>query len=378
MTYEVSVHAQDPSVGRVSVVLEALADASERASYEYVDVAVAYASGEGVRLLDNRLSGEAWNAARKRFLVSIDFGFTQPKALVRLSELNNAEVRVPNGQAVLASPTLQPPSAFHAKAFAFRGEEWLNLSGLIVGSANLTVSALSTGAEVVTKQVWTDAPSTAGYWHLKRAKPVLDWFEDTWKTADLLSDVLDDYRLRHRSLPKPRQLREEKTRATRRYLASTATHEIDGDLPVQLAAAKALWVNASSIIRNRGQGSPGSQLNTPRGTRVFFGLDSKKFAKNTTLGAVYIRIEGYPFVERTIRFSDNSMDIINLPIAEQHGLETYQGTFLLFTRDPCATDGRGQFTLTVTDAAGVESQKASATNSVSLSMNSGRQYGLLF
>ncbi|MGH2613744.1 MAG: hypothetical protein ACRDJC_00755 [Thermomicrobiales bacterium] len=361
------------------MVLEALADASEQAgAYEHVDVAVAYASAEGVRSLNNRLSSGTWSAARKRFLVSIDFGFTQPRALARLSELNNAEVRIPNGHAVLASPTLRPPSAFHAKVFVFRGEEWYDLTALVIGSANLTASALSTGAEVVTKQTWKKNAGGPGWWeHLELAKPVLDWFEDTWETAAPLSDVLDDYRSRYRDLPKPRQLREEKTPATRRYLASPDKHVISGALPVQLAAAKALWIDASSIIHNRGQ-NPGSQLNTPRGTRVFFGFGSENVGRNTTLGTVFIRVDGYPYVERTIRFSDNSMDIVNLPIPEHHGLDTYQGAVLVFKREPLAIDGRGQFTVTVTDSAGVDSQKASAAHSIELSMHSGRKYGLLF
>lgn len=389
MAYEISVHAQDPSFGRIGVVLEALADASHRAAaYDYVEVAVAYASEQGVRLLNDRLSSETWTAARKRFLVSIDFGFTQPTALVRLSELNNAEVRIPNGRAVLTDPTLRPQSAFHAKAFAFGTDEShglrdlklmkaINLKALIVGSANLTASALSTGAEVVTKQVWTDAPSTEEWRHLLLAKPVLDWFEDTWETADPLSDVLQEYQRRYRSLPGPPQPQEEKTLATRRYLASPDEHVISGPLPVQLAAAKSLWVDGSSIIHNR-EPHPGNQLNTPRGTRVFFGFGSEKVPRNTTLGSVRIRVGSYPYVERSVRFADNGMDIISLPIPEQNGLDSYQGSYLVFSSDRLSSADHGQFTLTVTDAAGLTSLKEAASNSVELSMHSGRGYGLLF
>lgn len=378
MPYEMSVHAQDPSIGRVGVVLEALGDASERAgTYEHVDIAVAYASSEGVRLLDERLSSGTWSAASKRFLVSIDFGFTQPKALERLRSLNNAEVRIPNGRSVLASLFLRPPSAFHAKAFAFGGEEWHNLSALIVGSANLTASALSTGAEVVTKQLWTSAPSRAEWGHLELAKPLLDWFEDAWATADPLSDVLDEYRSRYDSLPKPRQLPEETTPATRRYLASPDDHVISGTLPVQLAAAKSLWVDGSSIIRNRGA-DPGNQLNTTRGTRIFFGIGSENRPKSTRLGMVNIRVGSYPYIERPVRFGHNGMDVISLPIPEDNGVDTYQDMFLVFSRDRVSSTGRGQFSLTVTDEAGLASLKEAAANSVELSMHGGREYGLLF
>lgn len=377
VNHETSTHAQDSTVGRVGVVLDALAEASGRAgAYTDVDVAVAYASEEGVRLLDEKLAGEPWHTARKRFLVSLDFGFTQPKALERLRQLANAEVRVPNGRAVLASPTLRPPSAFHAKVFAFRGDGApFDIKALIVGSANLTASALSTGAEVITKQVWLHHPG--GGAKLQNIRQVLDWFNDTWETADLLTDVLDEYRSRYRSLPKPRRLQEEKTPATRRYIASPNGHVITGALPVQLAAARALWVDGASIIHNR-QTRPGNQLNTRRGTRVFFGYGSENVPRNTTLGQVHMRVGGNPYVLRSVRFGDNSMDIIGLPIPENNGLDTYEGSFLVFTRDTPANDGRGRFTLTTTDAAGLASLKEAAANSIELAMDSGRGYGLLF
>ena len=377
--FQASVHAQDTRVGRVGVVLDALADASERAhAYKHVDVAVAYASAEGVRLLDERLSSEAWAGARKRFLVSLDFGFTQPRALARLADLSNSEVRIPNGRAVLKSRTLRPPSAFHAKVFIFRDEAWHELRSLVVGSANLTASALSTGSEVVTKQIWS-SPGAPGSWqHLLLAKPLLDWFDDTWETADLLEDVIDEYRDRFRALPKPQRSREDKTPSTRRYLASLADHVISGTLPVQLAAARSLWVNGVSIIRNRGANRPGNQLNTPRGTRVFFGFGSENVPRDTTLGVVDIRIAGNPYVERSVRFANNGMDIIGLPIPERYGLDGYLDTILIFARDAPSESGQDRFTLTVTDAVGLAGLKGAAANSVELSMHGGRQYGLLF
>jgi HKD family nuclease len=380
MGYEMSVHAQDPSSGRVRVVLDALTDASVRAGdYEFVDIAVAYASIKGVGLLDAALSNGPWSAARKRFLVSMDFGFTQPQALVCLSELENAEVRVPNGRAVLASPTLRPPSAFHAKTFVFRnGEGHPFVRALVVGSANLTASALSTGAEVITKQIWSGASFSAESWnHRKFVEPVLDWFNDTWQGADPLSDVLDNYRSRHRSLPKPRIPPEERTPTTRSYLASPADAVISGTLPVQLAAARALWIHGTSIIRNRDP-RPGNQLNTRKGTRVFFGFSAEHVPKDTTLGSVQIRVEGHPYIERSVRFANNGMDIVGLPIPEQNGLESYQDLFLVFTRELLSASGQGQFTLTATDETGLTALKDSAANSVDLTMNGGRQYGLLF
>lgn len=381
MPYSSSVHAQDSKMGRVGVILDAVsAAASAAGDYSVVDIAVAYASAKGVRLLQERLDGETWRAAGKRFLVSIDFGFSQARALEVLHDLENAEVRIPNGRAVLSSPTLQPPAPFHAKTYAFRsGPAWPELRSLVVGSANLTASALSTGAEAVIAQTWTDNSFPSEAWrHLQSAQPISEWFEDAWDRADLLSDVIDEYRLRRRHLPKAGRLRDDKSRATRTFIASPASHEISGSLPVQLANARSLWVNASSIIQNRGQAQPGNQLNTPRGTRVFFGFNSRKVPVDTTLGNVQMRVAGREYVERSVRFANNGMDIVGLPIPEQNGIETYLDTILVFSREPGKVNGLNTFTLTVTDLAGLDELKGAAANSVDLAMHGGRQYGLLF
>ena len=123
---------------------------------------------------------------------------------------------------------------------------------------------------------------------------------------------------------------------------------------------------------------PGSQINTPRGTRVFFGFSSAMVPMNTVIGTTEIRIAGSMYVDRTVRFNNNSMDVVNLPIPEQNGVATYLNTFLVFTRELKGASGLDRFTLTVTDAAGVADLKLSSANSIDLSMHGGREYGLLF
>lgn len=378
MPYEMTVHAQDASSGRVGEVLAALEGAAQAAvPYDHVDIAVAYASAEGVRLLEEAVAGKYWVESRKRFLVSMDFGFTQPRALTLLSEIANAEVRIPNGSKVLESPSLRPPSAFHPKVFVFRGDQWFKLSALIVGSANLTASALSTGSEVVSRQLWTGSYPTEAWNSREQAKPLLDWFDYSWETADPLIEVIEPYKQRRRALPAPHGPREERTRSTRRYLASADDHAISGSLSVQFAEARTLWVEASSMIKNRGTAA-GNQLNTPRGTRVFFGFDSDHVPRNTTLGSVAIRVEGYSYVPRSIRFGDNGMDIVGLPIPEDNGIDTYEGSYLVFTREMQSVDGQERFTLRPVNAEALSVMRERAHNSVEHMMRGGRRFGLLF
>jgi HKD family nuclease len=380
MPYAAKVYAQDPGIGRVEEVLSAIAAASSDAgNYTDVDIAVAYASHAGVALLDQRLSfSSAWPDASKRFLVSIDFGITDPRALARLAGLPNAEVRVPNGPSVLASPRLQPPNTFHTKSYLFRSATWKSPSALVVGSANLTVSALASGSEVVVKQSWTSSLSRSDRRHLSRAKPFLAWFEDAWAAASPLENILGEYQLRYRRRPTPRTPPEERTPATRNYLGSGDDQEVTGALTVQLAAAKALWFRTETLYHNRGIGKPGNQLDTPRGTRVFFGFAPEKVSKNHIFGNVYIRVAGYSSVTRSVRFGNNEMDKVNLPIPGTGGPESYDDAYLIFERADMSKGGLPQFALTVTDKNGLDARVQAAANSVNLSMTSGREYGLLF
>jgi HKD family nuclease len=379
MPYAARVYAQDPSLGRVEEVLSAIAAASSDAGrYTCVDMAVAYATNAGVNLLDQRLdSSPAWEEASKRFLVSIDFGITEPRALVRLAGLPNAQVRVPNGLAVLAA-SLHPPNTFHAKSYLFRTATWTSPSALVVGSANLTASALAAGSEIVVKQSWTRSLSRSDRQHLRGAKPFLTWFEDAWATASPLEDVLSEYEVLYRRKPTPRTPPEERTPATRSYLGSGDDQEVSGPLTVQLAAARALWVRTDVLYHNRGPGKPGNQLDTPRGTRVFFGFPPDKVSKNTIFGYVRIRVQGYPSVTRSVRFGNNEMDKVNLPVPGSDGPESYDDAYLIFEHAGTSENGRLHFTLTVTDKDGLDAHIQAATNFVNLTMASGREYGLLF
>lgn len=61
MTYTVDVHAQDASIGRVEEVLAAITAASvDAAAFSHADIAVAYASRDGILLLRDRLQSNEW------------------------------------------------------------------------------------------------------------------------------------------------------------------------------------------------------------------------------------------------------------------------------------------------------------------------------
>lgn len=381
MGYQVSMHAQDATAGRIEAVLRALANAASTASdYTTVDIAVAYASAAGVQLLDEVVADARWERSSKRFLVSIDFGITQPRALDQIARLPNAEVRVPNAFEVLASPHLIPRSTFHAKAFVFRGASWNEPCATVVGSANLTASALATGSEVVVSQSWSGRPSRSERRHLQPLKNTLAWFDDAWVSSIPWQDIRDAYREVYRGKPRPRRPPEERTDAVKRYLAPTAGPDIPRALTVQLASARCLWIHTGAIPKNRGPEKPGNQLDTPRGTRVFFGFGSERVPRNHIFGNIEMRVRrpGNQFVDRSVRFGNNEMDKVNLPIPEQNNIDSYDHSYVVFTRlDPTA-ESASRFELDVTDERAIAALKSTAVNSVDLSMASGRKYGLIF
>ena len=204
------------------------------------------------------------------------------------------------------------------------------------------------------------------------------WFDDAWSTADLLANVISGYRKRYRQQPVPRGPHEERTSAARKFAAPVNRNVVTGPLAVQLAHAQALWVRTESLYANRGAGNPGNQLDTQRGTRAFFGFTTNMVDKNHIFGDVEIQVPGHRSVSRSVRFGNNLMDKINLPIPGRDGPETYDHSILIFERAGVGTSGLSHFKLTVTDAAGLAARKARANNSIDAQMHGGREFGLLF
>lgn len=359
--------------GRIDVVAAVLAEAVTSVSneLEHVDIAVAYASVGGVRVLLSQVSSApSWERSTKRFLVSMDSGFTEPDALLALSRLPNSEVRIPNATDVLKSTALRPARPFHPKAYLFRGATSSMLSALVVGSANLTASAMSTGAEVVTAQFGRRNADVGTF---------LDWFEDAWDRAVPLSLVLDEYR-RKRPLRGGRPpSAEDQDRAATVYTPPPGVAvAVRGPDAARLSTAKAYWIEAGRLSRNRGPTLPGNQLDTPRGARVFFGFTPVDVPRNHIFGEIELRYDTGVYDRYSVRFGNNQMDKVNLPVPGAAGPTTYDGEILLFVRDPPVTRGPERFTVSLISRTALLRRQRSATTSWEGQMNSGRSWGLLF
>jgi len=100
----------------------------------------------------------------------------------------------------------------------------------------------------------------------------------------------------------------------------------------KLRTAKHLWIDAGNLHHNRGRGIPGNQLMMTAMSRVFFGFAAEDLPTDSTLGTIAIRHAGYLRPECSLRYSNNSMDVLTLPVPGSGGPATYDQQPLLFSR----------------------------------------------
>lgn len=322
---------QDAAAGHVSTVLNAMRQVASTTAFDNSRVSVAFASWKGCQNLHKHLadSARSWISARKRWLVSIDFGQTSPDALTFLAQLRNSKVRISDGVALLNS-ALVPKRAFHPKTFVLTGNEKSLAPELAIvsGSANLTYGALNTNAEhVFVSRRWGEPDA--------HDQPVLDalsrfrrWWELAWSTATPYSD---DFIGQYEAIYKPaKQLQDAEELSGSFGRPGDTVVELDEG--ARWAASKFFWIEVGKLYKNRGPKRAGNQLDCRRGTRVFFGFPPNAVATNTVLGHIAIAYTGKPAQLRSVKFGDNAMDKVNLPVPGESGPESYDDSVLHFER----------------------------------------------
>lgn len=325
-----SLSFQDANTHRSSAVANHLAAVGSAGRFERLRTAVAYASHAGCRDLVARLEGSviAWNTLEKRWLISIDFGRTDASALEYLHALPNSEVRVPSASELLRT-RLMPQRCFHPKTFVFdSGADDANAPfAILIGSGNLTLSGLHAGVEHCTSLVWTPPLNRIETATLTTVQAQYRWWNEAWDAAEPLTrPLLAQYRA-----VRPIRPKEDNTFAVRSF-ASAAPREVDAYPGVDWAHARCFWIETQELYHNRGQGRAGNQLDSKRGTRVFFGFRPRSVPRNTVLGQITLQYGGRPPRLCSVRFGNNSMDKINLPIPEDDGPENYDNTVVHFER----------------------------------------------
>ena len=118
--------------------------------------------------------------------------FSEPRALRKLAELSNITLKMYR--------TDEAQEGFHTKGYIFKNEE---LYRIIVGSSNLTLSALTKNREWNTRVVSTDQG--------EYVEDLMAEFTDLWDSqyAVAFDDFIDEYSINYRVIQKQRKIAKE-------------------------------------------------------------------------------------------------------------------------------------------------------------------------
>lgn len=366
-TYAVALQGR----GNEDAVLNAIQLGASAGRFDRMRAAYAYATAGGVVLFADALRAAipGWARVRKRWLVSIDWGHTDPEALDYLASLENSEVRVPYAADVLANGLI-PRVCFHPKTLLLDQADRANTAPalLAVGSANLTVSGLRFGHEDLAVATWTRGRLSAAARHqLEEMQTQAAWIDRAWNDA---SRITTRQLAVYAQARKRRRARSEDE--NRRVRAFEGTLAIPLSRIAALRGAGGLWVEVARVVANRGPGLPGNQIDLAHGTRTFFGLDPKRVSPNSPLGTIQIKY-GPRESTRNMRFGNNSMDKLDLPIPGVDGPPTYERSVLMFERE-----GERTFRLHVgTTAEARRWKRMSVATGLLVRMIGGREWGTL-
>jgi hypothetical protein len=143
----------------------------------------------------------------------------------------------------------------------------------------------------------------------------------------------------------------------------------------QLRTCQTFWIDAGLLSRNRGPTRPGDQLMMKRLMRVYFGIPAVDVPENTALGIVTIEYGGVPRADCTLRFSDNSMDVLTLPVPGAGGPPTYDNQTLRFDRR-AGTDVHFDLTVATGATAGAWKRKSQRAGTAYRLSSGGREWGV--
>lgn len=308
--------ASSPGDGRYGELIGA---ASANMPLVRLDVAVAYATHSGVADLCDLIGrSDSWATMRKRWLVGIDHCRSDPDALSHLHSLPRSEVRIHDGEFVSGRQGCPPRVSFHPKLYMFYGRTGI---ASVIGSGNLSYTGLRVGIEA---GVLLRTQERAALTDVSR------WYANLWSQATPYPLIEDAYRRKYRAYENRRQPTPVEDDVVPE---GTGTR---GELTVaqlkQLRVCQHLWIEAGNLHHNRGPGRPGNQLMLKRNMRVYFGFQARELAPDTTIGAVSITYGTDTRPDCSLRFSNNSMDVLTLPLPGAGGPQKYDQEVLLFRR----------------------------------------------
>jgi len=343
------------------------------------DAAVAYATSGGVRLLNEACLGvdrDTWMEVRKRWLVGIDYCRTEPLALEMLRDIPRSEVRIHAGSTVVARKRCTPLVPYHPKLYILRGP---NTIGTICGSGNLSRNGLTRGHEVGHLMVAAHPANNIEKSVYRICQRLARWFAHSWNNASPIGSIFDRYLQIYESSQHLRAPTPTDDDASEIATMSTGSHHraLGPEDLRKLRACRRLWIEAGNLHHNRGkdeqgQWRPGNQLMLTPMTRVFFGFAASDLPRDSKLGEVAIIYAGHIRNDCSLRFSNNSMDVLTLPVPGAGGPDKYDQENLLFEK---MSNGAFRLSLGTVQEKKIWIRKSKAIDGYHR-MTSGRQWGV--
>lgn len=211
-------------------------------------IACAYATVAGVRAIMQHLNHDA--CPQSTWILGLDDLITQPGAMDLLRDTLGATVRVPKKTAL---------GRFHPKFYLLTPRAAEERRIAYVGSANASVAALNSNAEMAVRLCATKAIDIAA---LERA-----WQEVYAQSTPLTDAILDDYRERFKNRPNAPQVNKGKHSGktgekTRGVLNSD-------DATLDPSDARTCWIECGALTMQ------GRELELKGEQALFFGLPQK-------------------------------------------------------------------------------------------------------
>jgi hypothetical protein len=244
---KVEVWTQHPKLAVSASIGERLTRHIETQAFLTLRVAVAYATVAGLRQLLGTLPGA--NVSESWWLIGLDDGYTQPGVIEYLSTQPNTHLRV--------ASHVETGLRFHPKVYAFGDNTKSPISLAVVGSANMTASALCGNGEAVSVLVaqGTQDRQTLGSM----------WSELWGQGRSLKPNELAEYKLRHEAVAKAQakiaaQILASRSRLKRAEVLTSDIAQLDPIL------AQTCWIEGGNITLM------GKELEFKAEQALFFGL----------------------------------------------------------------------------------------------------------
>ncbi len=268
--------------------------------------AFAYVTDSGAAQIAFHLGLLLGPTRRCRWVFGFDYGRSHPTAIRKLAEIGQSEIRIYDGDYVVQSKGFIPRVNYHLKTVLTLFADG-HPCKQIIGSGNLSASGLLSGIEAGCVIDYSQVDQRHG-------SALLSTLEEIWENAAPLERVINEYERQYAVISRP------------------AINSIDDSLDVEIT--RLFWIDVGYVTKNRGANRPGNQFDLPRGSHTHLGLPAVPNPElNSRLGELKIRTPIGAVIARSLRYGNNAMEKLTLPIPEEYGYQCYDGKILTFRVD---------------------------------------------